>query len=154
MAIGNKNAVKHGKSSSGSYRSWISMIMRCTNPNDKDFEKYSKYGFDERWRKFENFYFDMGDRPQNCSIDRIDTNKGYSKENCRWATVSEQNRNKTTSVVLEIFGEKMSILEASIKFGINKSTLENRIFRSKWSHEDAVSKPIKIGGFHRWNKGR
>ena len=72
------------------------MVQRCTNQNNKRWSSYGGRGICvcDRWLKFDNFYADMGDRPLGRSLDRIDNNLGYFKENCRWATTLEQSRNK------------------------------------------------------------
>lgn len=85
----------HGLSGSGSHRTWKIMKQRC-----KKNHEHHKYYFDkgitvgDRWVNFENFYEDMGDRPKGCTIDRIDNNKGYFKENCRWSDSRTQKLNK------------------------------------------------------------
>ena len=80
------------------YNSWLHMKDRMLNPNS---DAYGNYGavltLDPRWLKFENFLADMGPRPENTSIDRIENNKGYYKQNCRWATRLVQNQNRTPS---------------------------------------------------------
>lgn len=95
----NKEAItKHGLRNSPEYQSWKAMIQRCTNPKAQGYEYYGGRGITvcSPWlNSFEEFYADMGLRPSNgYSIDRIDNNKGYYKENCRWATSAEQNKNK------------------------------------------------------------
>lgn len=71
---------------------WYGIKYRCGNPK---FPKYLNLDYDSRWELFENFLSDMGTRPSpRHSIDRIDNTAGYSPQNCRWATQSEQNRNK------------------------------------------------------------
>lgn len=89
----------HGMSSTPIYKLWCSMVKRCSNQNDKDYSNYGGRGIkvSTNWLSFENFYKDMGDRPQGLTLDRIDTNSSYCKDNCRWATPKEQNGNKTTS---------------------------------------------------------
>ena len=76
---------------------WRNMIDRCTNPNAWNYKYYGQRGITvcERWlESFENFLADMGERPKDLTLDRIDVEKGYEKTNCKWATWSEQQANK------------------------------------------------------------
>jgi hypothetical protein len=84
----------HSSSGSRTYISWSHMKQRCDNKNDIWHQKYySDITYCSRWKKFENFLRDMGERPLKKSLDRIDPNKNYCKKNCRWASHSEQMRN-------------------------------------------------------------
>ena len=77
-----KAVTKHGKIHSGSYKSWVKMKQRMKK-GSKHSLIYGKITMDERWNVFENFYKDMGDRPDGLTLDRIDNSKGYYKDNCR-----------------------------------------------------------------------
>ena len=90
----------HGKTGSLERSIWNSMIQRCTNPNNKRFKSYGGRGITvyDRWLKFENFYADMGDRPEDMSLDREDNDGNYEPGNCRWATIEEQNNNKNNTL--------------------------------------------------------
>lgn len=89
--------VTHGASYSRTYKSWISMKSRCSNKNLPCYRWYGGRGikFAKRWRKFENFLADMGERPPTTSLDRFPDNDGdYKPGNCRWATPHQQMANK------------------------------------------------------------
>lgn len=88
---------KHGMCGTKIYNSWRAMRERCNDSNNKVFHHYGGRGisYDSRWDEFQNFYEDMKDSyDEGLTLDRIDVNGNYCKENCRWATWSEQNLNK------------------------------------------------------------
>ena len=91
-----KSVKRHGMTKTTIYGVWRSMLARCTKPQATSFKDYGGRGITvcDRWMKFENFYEDMGDREKGLELDRIDNNRGYSKDNCRWTTSAENNRNK------------------------------------------------------------
>jgi len=80
----------------GAYCSWLAAKRRCTDKKSKDYSRYGGVGitFSKEWFKFENFLRDMGERPEGKSLDRINGKKGYSKNNCRWATRKQQRLNQ------------------------------------------------------------
>jgi hypothetical protein len=88
--------VKHGFNRTPTYVSWCAMWARCTNPKLRSFKHYGGRGITVcvRWADFSAFLVDMGERPANTSIDRIDVNGNYEPDNCRWATASTQRRNQ------------------------------------------------------------
>lgn len=92
-------AGSHGHTVGGfspTYYSWASMLTRCTNPNSSGWKNYGARGITvcDRWRSFDNFLADMGDRPVGLTLDRKDNDGNYEPANCRWATPVEQARNK------------------------------------------------------------
>ena len=92
------HARKRGDRRGGSqtYYIWAAMVQRCTNPNNKSWKWYGARGITvcDRWLTFENFLADMGEKPAGRSIDRIDNDGNYEPSNCRWATASQQVKNR------------------------------------------------------------
>lgn len=132
---------RHGMTGTRAHNIWLGMLDRCRNDRTG---RYGKRGVKvcDRWRVFENFYADMGEPPSDQhSIDRIDVNGHYSPENCRWATRTEQARNTTRNTILEHDGKRRTIAEWSVITGIGEPTICHRLYVSKWSVSNALTKP-------------
>lgn len=143
MARKHKHHEYHGMSTTKTYGVWADMKKRCLNTN---YEYYKDYGgrgisISDEWMSFANFYNDMGDKPEGMSIDRVDNNGGYCKENCRWATTKEQGNNKRNTVYVVYNGEIISIGNLSMLIGIHVSLLYRRIIVLCWP-EERWSEPI------------
>jgi len=125
-----KRATTHGLSDTREYSSWYSMKDRCLNTHS---DKYSYYGgrgitICQEWvESFEQFYSDMGSRPEGMSIERIDNDKGYYPENCKWATLAEQANNKRNNVILELDGLVQTVAQWANHLGISYNLLAYRL---------------------------
>lgn len=116
---------------------WVNMLSRCENPAHPSFENYGGRGISVSldWHSFENFIRDMGYRPSDKhSIDRIENDLGYSKENCRWATRAVQNRNHRRNRWIETPLGRMLLCDAAEKSGVDAVTLRSRLRRG-WPPE-------------------
>jgi len=120
------------------------MVNRCTYPSTPNFKRYGGRGITvcERWRDYVNFLADMGERPPNTSLDRIDGNGNYEPGNCRWATRKEQRRNMGENTMMTFAGETKTLAEWAEKVGINRQTLRFRYVRKGWSAERALTEPL------------
>jgi hypothetical protein len=144
---------KHGHTTqagrSPTYNSWYTMIARCTYPSNPAYEHYKKRGITvcERWRKFENFLADMGERPDGTTLDRKDNDRGYEPDNCRWATKKEQGNNRVTNVHYEFRGERLTLAQLLKYSKVSKDTLRARLRRRKepWPIDAALNTPPQQG---------
>ena len=139
-----KNSRTHGYSGTPTFKSWDNMRQRCNNPQDDHYLNYGGRGIVvcQRWQgSFENFLTDMGQRPVGCSIDRVDNDGNYEKENCRWATPKQQGRNRRNNVLLTYMGVTCCIGEWAHRTGITGGAIHQRIRRG-WSVEDTLTTPV------------
>lgn len=139
---------KHGFRKSKTYRTWSNIITRCTNPNYRFYKDYG--GRDirvcERWsgkNGFIHFLEDMGECPPGLTIDRINNNLGYYKENCRWIEQKQNNRNKRNNCLITYNDQTKSLPDWAEKLNINRETLWCRIFRYNWSIKKALTTTVR-----------
>jgi len=127
---------------------WSSMRKRCNFDWHHAYKNYGGRGIKvkERWNNlefgFENFLEDMGYRPSNeMSLDRIDVNDDYYKENCRWADRKTQSNNRRTNIVLELDGETKTLSEWCEVFGKSIQMISHRVYKLGMSYEQALKTP-------------
>jgi hypothetical protein len=132
---------KHGMKGTPTYHTWIGMIKRCKNPNSHGYKNYGSRGISvcDKWLNFEGFYEDMGIRPEGTTLDRIDNDGNYNKENCKWSTKKEQDNNTRVNHFITYKGKTQTITQWSEEIGINISTLKSRICQHNWSIEKAFT---------------
>ena len=128
--------IKHRFYGTPTYKSWAEMKYRCSH----NIKKYKNISFCESWNDFENFYKDMGERPKNTSLDRINPNGNYEPNNCRWATSEQQQNNRTNNNKIYFNGKTLTISQWAKLLNIKRSTLAQRIYCYKWSIEKALTK--------------
>lgn len=146
----------HGLSNSVEYKIWQGILKRCYNKNHKEFHLWGGKGISvsPQWKNgFIQFYNDIGKRPSPIhSIDRIDGSKGYSKENCRWATPIEQSLNTSKTNKFIFNNEIMSLRQVASKINRSYYTLYSWVIRKKIPLDDVCRKlqlPVKtLISFH------
>jgi hypothetical protein len=121
------------------YQSWQAMKQRCNQPAHKHYSNYGGRGIKvcARWNQYANFLEDMGERPANHSLDRLDNSVGYSPVNCRWATRTEQNRNNSQNRNITFDGQTKCLSEWCEILNLNYARVYARLFKLKWKVEDA-----------------
>lgn len=142
--LNHKTAVKHGMTEDPLYHRFTAMISRCECKTDNSYKYYGARGITvcDEWRHdFKAFYdwsMKNGYAP-NLSIDRIDNNKGYSPDNCRWTTNSVQQNNKRTNVFIEYKGKRQTLTQWSRELKISYKTLKKRLVENEWSMEKVLA---------------
>lgn len=134
----------HGKAATPIYYIWRSMMDRCHAPKSHAYSRYGGRGINvcERWQSFEDFYADMGDRPEGKSLERIDNNGDYSPENVVWADAKAQANNRRSNVILEHNGEKKTMQQWADQLGVKIQTIWARIDRG-WTVDRALTQEVR-----------
>lgn len=139
-----KDAItKHGDSrkTDSLYATWKNMIKRCFDSNHKSWLNYGGRGITvcDEWQEYSQYKKDMGERPFiSAQVDRIDNNKGYSKDNCRWVSPKENCRNMSINHHVTMGGVTKTIPEWAETTGISERTIRSRIYRG-WPEEKALT---------------
>lgn len=144
------SATRHGHNSSKTgpsrtYTSWQSMIARCYNPRFAHYGRYGGRGIKicDRWRhSFNHFLEDMGERPDGHTLDRKDSTKGYSPNNCRWATPLEQSRNRSSGRFLTFEGRTLTVSEWADVLNISREVLQSRV-QLGWDASRIITTPYQ-----------
>lgn len=140
---------KHGDTKTRLYKIWEGMKARCYNSKAGHYEKYGGRGIEvcNQWKYsfpvFKEWALQNG-YEEHLTIERKDNNKGYTPENCRWATRAEQVRNKRDNLLVTYNGETKCLMEWSRKYGINYWTLKARYYKGKTGGE--LFKPVRKVG--------
>ena len=137
-----KRLTKHGKCRTRIYKTWCNMKNRCNNPKNKEFKNYGDRGIKlcDKWYTFEGFWEDMKEGySDNLTIDRINNNGNYEKENCQWSTHKEQANNKRNNKFLTLNNETKSITIWANELGLKYTTLYMRL-RNGFSVQKALQK--------------
>jgi hypothetical protein len=146
-AIWNAKQKKHARYlyRTPTHSSWQSMLQRCGNPKAFGFHKYGGRGITvcERWKNFDNFLADMGERPSlDLTLDRIDHNGNYEPGNCRWSNDHTQQNNKSSNRRLTLGDRTLTMAQWALELGVHPATIGHRI-KVGWPLEKALTEPAK-----------
>lgn len=141
--------IKHGMKRTPEYSTWTNLKTRCNNRNNRKYLSYGARGIKvcPEWNSsFENFYKDMGPKPgPDFSIDRINNNEGYSKDNCRWATKKQQGNNQRTNKLIEYKNEIKTLSLWAEELKIPMKRLWDRLYKYNWDVNKAFTKEVRRG---------
>lgn len=149
--LAKERAKQHGDSGSPEYRTWKRMRRRCDNPADKNYASYGGRGIVvcERWRvSFTAFLSDMGRKPTpKNSIERRDNEKGYSPDNCYWASAKQQSENRRSSRHVILAAEKITMTEAARRLQLHYSSIQHHAKVRDITLQEAIDHYASRGGF-------
>lgn len=138
---------KHGARHTSEYAIFVLMRQRCKNPNNHAFKDYGARGITLEWETFEQFIHDMGPRPSpHHTIDRIDNNGSYNKDNCRWATWKEQANNRRPrrrKLFLTYQGETLNLSQWAERSGFSYNAIRSRMLLG-WNPERILTEPLEV----------
>lgn len=150
MADKRNPAYRHGHAGKGrfsaTYRTWASMVQRCSNPLRQSWKHYGGRGIKvcDRWKTFDGFLEDMGKRPEGMTLDRIDSDGDYEPKNCRWADSTTQARNSKQVVWVEINGVRRRLVEWCEILGVSVHTVRDRVKYYGHTYESALLKSKRV----------
>lgn len=133
--------VKHGQSYRRVYNIWAMLRQRCNNPNAANYANYGGRGITccPEWASFAKFHEDMGDPPSpQHTLDRVDSNGPYTKENCRWADVETQQNNRRNGHKITAFGQTLSVAQWARKAGLSRTQIIHRVYNMGMDPEEAL----------------
>lgn len=127
----------HGYRNTPTYSSWYAMKSRVNNKNHRHYDRYGGAGITicDDWQSFVNFLKDMGERPENHTLDRINGNGNYEPSNCRWATKDQQQNNMKSNRHFKSNGEILSASQWARKIGIHKNTFYDRWKKNNYNYQ-------------------
>lgn len=134
---------KHDNVSTPEFKAWLGMRKRVQDPTYHAYERYKARGIKicGRWSEFANFYEDMGKRPEDMTLERIDNNGNYEPSNCKWATRLEQTNNRENTIHITYKGETDTLSNWARKKDIGYMKLYKRIVRRGWDIDKALETP-------------
>ena len=131
--LASKRRATHRSSKSRAYAVWSGMKERCQNPKNRSYPNYGGRGIVvcHDWEKFEGFLADMGHPPKDLTLERLDNNLGYSKENCIWASRDVQAKNRRSNIVLTYMGRSLLASEWARRLNLKLPTILARYHKGK-----------------------
>jgi len=140
--VASRQQQTHGLHATAAYKSWRSMLARCADPRHPHYAEYGGAGItvDPAWTDVEAFVADMGQPPTGHTLDRIDNTKGYSRDNCRWASRQQQANNRRNNYTITHNGQTKTAAEWARELGMSPNALKDRIARGI-PIDEALSRP-------------
>lgn len=130
------------------FNCWWNMKQRCDSKDRNDSKYYHDKGitYCDEWNNYESFqdWAINNGYADNLTLDRLDSNLSYCPENCRWITIEEQQRNRSFCLYFSHNGETKTLSEWAREFGINRTTLHDRIYKFGYSFDEAIARPLRV----------